>query len=123
MDDSLAGGTKSPAAISDDLDLWEWKDHPPAAGQEFGLAANDPVTKMPGQNQEIVWLHRTCLSFRNDRNTRTGRERTELVFVDLGNAGDEIGTDAAELQQNVAFGGGAIAHDFPAVCHEDFQQA
>src|SRR5438270_4581505 len=103
---------------SNDFNLGERKDELAAVGEELLLARDNAVLEMPGEHQEVIGLHRARLRLGNDRNVRPRRERAELVFIDLGDGFDEIRADAAELQDDIAFGRGTVAKNALAVVLE-----
>src|SRR5436309_12781548 len=109
-------------SISDEFNLGERKDELAPIGEELLLARDNAVLEMPGQDQEIIGLHRACLWLGNDRNVRPRRERAELVFIDLGDGFDEVRADAAKLQDHIALGRGTIAENALAVVFEGAKQ-
>src|ERR1700694_1737230 len=84
-----------------DLDLGQREDHLTATGEEFPLPRHDAVLEVPGEDQEVIGLHRLRFSLGNDRNVRTGREASELVRIQLGDGGNVALAEAAKLQENV----------------------
>src|ERR1700722_6720853 len=67
------------ATPSDDLDLWEWEDHPSTFSEELGLTLKDTFLEVPGQHKKIVRLHVTRLGFGNDRDVCTRGKCTKLI--------------------------------------------
>ena len=109
--------------MSDDLNLGEREDHPAASGEEFRLALHDALLEVPRQHKEVIRLHRPRLGLGNDRNAGAGCEGAKFLRIDLGDGYHLLGGHAAELQHDVAFGRGAVAHHCLAVGRERLQQA
>src|SRR5947209_19932478 len=94
---------------SNDFNLGERKNELAAIGEELLLARDNAILEMPGQHQEIVGLHRARLRLRDDRNVRPRRERAELVLVHFRDRFDQFRSYAAELQDDIALGRGAVS--------------
>ena len=95
----------------DDVDLGDGNDE---AGPPFADVAHlvdDLVLQVPGQDEDVVGLGLVDGLDRLDRDVHAGREAAVLVGIAVDREVEEVGADAAVVEQRVALARRAVAAD------------
>src|SRR5437764_2104469 len=78
---------------------------------------------MPRKNEIILLAHFPGICFADDWDMGSRRHSAELFRVHVGDCGEVFRAEPTELQHHIAFRGGTVAEDRPAVGTERSDQA
>src|SRR5262245_23710661 len=96
-------------ASSQDLKFRNGHDELPSPGADDALLAHDLLFQIPRQDENEVGPGLGYALRRQDRDPCAGREAALLVWIAIHRVVEEIGADAAVVEQRVALAGSAIA--------------
>src|SRR5437867_3371803 len=97
--------------LTDNFDFRQWENHTSAIGKKCSFTLDKVPTEVPREYEQVIGLTRLGFGFRNDGNTRTGRESSKLFLVHLRDTFEILRTKIAKLQDDVAFGRCTVAHN------------
>src|SRR4051812_43629804 len=95
----------------DDLGCGDGDDEFAAPFTDFVHLIDDLFFKIPWQNENVIGLRFKDLAGSEDRNVSAGKELALFVWIAVDGVIEEIGADAAIVEQSVSFSGSAIAGD------------
>src|ERR1700687_678078 len=96
---------------ADDLNLGQWENHSSARRQIRGFALEKIFPEMPWEYKECVRPKRVRLLLGNNRDQCARGVAAELVRINLSDRRQFLGSQAAELQDDIAFGGSTVAQN------------
>src|SRR5580704_8467024 len=93
------------------LDCWDGDYELAAPLADEGILLDDFVLQVPRQDEKIIRFGFLNALRLIDGNVRAGQESAVFVGIAVDGVIEEIGANAAVIQERVAFSGGAVAGD------------